>query len=196
MIIEALILYFAVLIVISCWRGPTRYRFDDSENLADRAGIAFFSDPDGLSEIRDGYILARSPNGGTLGLFTPISLRGIEVLQVQFELVSPDEYAGREIHIDLLGEEYDSDEQECFYHLVSGTQFFKCELPVGENAPEEAVFRIFCLEPVEFELRDLRLYCGSMMPKVQTGHWVTVVLAGVLLMVTWGARVLSRKKRA
>jgi len=192
-IAETLMLYFTVLIVISCWRGPARYRIDDNTNIADLNGITLFSDPDGLSEIRDGVVLARSPNGGTFGLYVPISLSGIEVLQARFELKCPEEYADRDIHIDLMGENYDSDEQESILHLVGGTQFFEYEFPVGENAPDEAMFRVFCLDPVEFELRGLCLYYGHSAPKVQASHWVAVIIAGALLLVTCIVRVLSRK---
>lgn len=195
-IVELLILYFAVLVVISCWRGPNRYGFDQNDDLLTQTELTLLSDPDGVSNIQEGKVYAHNPSGGVFVVGAQISLRDIDLIRVRFQLECPDGCAGREIHVDLMGEDYDSDEQESVYCLVRGSQEFTCDLPVGDQAPDQAVFRVFCLEPVEFELSGLSLLPGRAVPKVQTGHWAALAAAAALLAITLIIGYAMRRKTA
>lgn len=193
-IAELLVLYFSLLIVISCWRGPIRYRFDPNDDLLAQTELTLLSDPDGMSSIQKEKVSVHNQSGGVFVVGAPIILSGTEVISVQFELDCPKAYAGKEIHVDLMGDDYDSDEQECIYHLLSGKQTFTCEISVGDYAPDKAMFRVFCLEPMEFEFSGLSLLSGRLMPKVQTGHWVALAVAAALLMTTLIIGIAMRGK--
>lgn len=142
--------YFALLVLVAM--TDEAYQYESSEPLL------LYSDFTELSNAvvtDEGVLLAGAAESGVKLCAADLFLRDRTSFDVQFVADCAQEYAGTVLHVDLCGENYDTDEHEFTAVLKSGRNVISGSLQVGENAPEQAQFRIFTLDAAQFEVRDL-----------------------------------------
>ena len=152
-IVLLLLIYFTVLTMVSFMR--TTESVAVGENLIDNQKFTVLA-----AENRawaDGEGLHFNDSEATEKVFsTTISLRDCQQIQVQFTADCPAEFAGASVLlVDLWADGYDSPDQEFSVNLEAGQNEIVYRIDKGSGAPNEAKFRIFCLDPVQCDIGNL-----------------------------------------
>lgn len=172
---EAIVSYLAILVLISHIRGPVQYQRLTSQPLLATTDFIATND-EGIYEITGETIPIKNDATGVPAVYAAeLTLSGLERISVSFWIDCPETYAGTTLHVDLCGENYDSDEQEYQAVLTPGVNQLSFCIEPGENAPEQANFRIFTLEPADYTVQDLEVF--QMMPKPKVSLAMGAIVA-------------------
>lgn len=177
---EAIVCYLAILTLISHVCGPVQYQRLTAQPVLVPADFTA-TNYEGTYEITGETIPVKNDAAGAPAVYAAeLTLSGIERISVSFWLDCPETYAGTTLHVDLWGENYDSDEQEYQAVLTPGVNQFSFFLEPGENAPEQANLRIFTLEPADYAVQDLEIFQMEPKPKVSLAMGAIVaILIGI-----------------
>lgn len=137
----------------------------------------------------------RDENSGDKVFLGAISLRDVQMLQVQFAVECPENFAGEAtLHVDLQAYGYDSDEQEFTVSLHGGRNEVSGIIDKGGSAPNEAYFRVFCLDAVQCDITDLSVRRAE--ETMHSGMGACVAVAVVLSMLLLAVILTERKQNA
>lgn len=134
--------------------------------------------------------------GSEKALAAPISLESLQQIQVSFCAQCPENFAGTAVlHVDLWADGYDADDQEFTVELKAGKNEIEQVIDKGDNAPQEAYARVFCLDPVQCDISDLSV---EKMEKVEhkLGIDICVVLITILAVALLAVVAVRGKKGA
>lgn len=114
---------------------------------------------------------------GEKTLASSISLESLQQIQVNFCVQCPEDFAETSVlHVDLWADGYDTDEQEFTVELKAGKNEIEQVIDKGDNAPQEAYVRVFCLDSVQCDISDLSV---KKMEKVE--HKIGIgICAGII----------------
>ena len=140
-IVLFLLLYFTLLAMISFMRSTECVAV--GENLIDNQSFTVRAIEN--RAWADGEGLHFEDSEPTEKVFsTAISLQDLQQIQVQFTADCPAEFAGEAVLVvDLWAEGYDRPEQEFAVNLEAGQNEIVHMIDKGNDAPNEAQFRIF-----------------------------------------------------
>lgn len=150
MLVSGVAAYFALLALAVMTDEEHRYKASEPLLL-----YSDFTDVSNVAVTDDSLIFDGAAESGVKLCTADLSLRDRASFDIQFVADCAEEYAGAVLHVDLCGENYDTDAQEFTTVLNAGKNLISCTLRTGENAPEQAQFRIFTLDAAQFEVRDL-----------------------------------------
>ena len=143
------LIYLAILTLVSFLRS-TEIKVI-GENLVNYQDFHAAGPEEGTAWIDDTGLHIRDAGTGAKVFSTEISLRDLQMIQAEFEVECPESFSGEALlHVDLFAEGYDTDEQEFTVSLHAGKNEASGIIDKGADAPDEAMLRIFCLEPVEW----------------------------------------------
>lgn len=189
-IVLLLLIYFTVLTMVSFMR--TTESVAVGENLIDNQKFTVLA-----AENRawsDGEGLHFNDSEATEKVFsTTISLRDCQQIQVQFTADCPAEFAGASVLlVDLWADGYDSPDQEFSVNLEAGQNEIVRIIDKGSSAPGEALFRIFCLDPVQCDIGNLSVQKVEEIP--HSGIGACAVTAAVLVVLLLAVILTGREK--
>ena len=194
-IVELIVFYFSLLNVISHARGPVPYQIDTSQPVVQIEDFVPMTEM-GVDATETALSFYNAVEGSAVGYQTELSLKDIEVLNIQFQLDCPDGQAGTTLFVDLYDFEsgYDNPEQEKQIVLQEGLNQIQFDLNKGEQAPGTAYLRLFTLNVVDYQIEQLQIYEKMALPKVSTPMWVAVVVMGIVLLGTIGYKMVKLKE--
>ena len=191
LIVEMIGCYMAVLTMVRYWRGPVQYQaITDLPLLKTSDFIADNGEVKGTSEV---LLMQNNQAGNAVSYYAYLSLRELESIYVQFVVDCPAEYAGNVLHVDLLGDNYDNDEQEYQLTLDAGINEAALFLDPGENPPEDVMLRFFTLDMAEYAVENLQVCAGEALPKVSMSMVGVVVLLFALCGITMAMLFIKSK---
>lgn len=190
----ALLLYFALLTLISFGRAPAEGKalgesLVKNENFEVEAQESrAWADADGLHF---------SDSEETTKVFSNvIALRGFQQIMVSFRVNCPEEWDGNAtLHVDLCAEGYDTDEQEFTVELTAGENKITRIINKGNNAPDEAQFRIFCLDAVQCDVSDLTVQVFAEVTHEEGMVCAAVVVILLLLLLLAVLKVIVNEEK-
>lgn len=192
-IVLILVIYFTLLTAVSFAR--TNQTAAVEENLIDYQEFTVQAD-ENKAWVAEGSLNFRDESSGAKVFAAPISLQDFQQIQVQFSVDCPEEWTGpATLYIDLYAEGYDDPAQELLVELCAGQTEISRIIDKGSNAPNEAQFRIFCLDPVECKISGL-----SVQKMAQVSHYrgqiiciilVAIFAAMMLIVLNMGADKLK-----
>lgn len=192
--IGIVVFYLALLMYITSTEPSNQYKL--SENLLKYTDFTITAG-EGDVQVREDALAFIGGSAGDKVCAANISLAEIEQLYVEFTINSLEHTAGTTMHVDLCAADYDSDEQEFIAIIQTGDNTISGILTPGPNAPEEAQFRIFTLDPAGYDVRNLNV---QNMTAVDNSIWVVMSSAlmglGALLCVYALLCRQSNKKRS
>lgn len=175
-----ILIYFTLLTLISFSRSTEIKVL--SENLVNNQDFLATGPKEGNAWVDDTGLHIRDVESGAKVFSNAISLRDIQQLQVSFKVECPEDFGGEAtLHVDLFADGYDTDEQEFTVSLRAGTNEISGTIDKGDNAPEEAQLRIFCLDAVECDISNLGVLAVKEIP--HGGKNSCVILAAGLFAI-------------
>ncbi len=189
-IVLFLLIYFTVLTMISFMRSTELVAV--GENLIGNQTFTVWA-----AENRawaDGEGLHFKDSEPTEKVFsTAISLQDLQQIQVQFTANCPEEVAGAAaLVVDLWADGYDNPEQEFSVNLEAGQNEIVYRIDKGSGAPNEAQFRIFCLDPVQCDIGNLSVQKVEEIP--HSGIGVCAITAAILMVLLLAVVLTGREK--
>lgn len=195
MISLALMIYFTVLTMVSFVR--TTEPVAAGENLADYRDVAVLGGQD-KAWVDDSGVHFRDSEGTEKVLSAALMLQDLQQIQVRFTAECPPGFEGTAVlHVDLYAEGYDAAEQEFVVELKAGQNEVSQIIDKGTNAPPQAQFRMFCLDPVQCDISSLSVQQMKEVTHSGIGicAMVAVVLVILLLMVDLTERMKNTNKQ-
>lgn len=191
-IVLALSIYFTLLTLISLTKA-SEYAAT-GENLVSCEGFSIWAG-EGMAWADHTGLHFRDEQGSEKAFAALIPLNHLQQLQVCFNAFCPEELAGTAIlHVDLYADGYDADEQEFVIELKAGQNEVTQVIDKGGSAPNEAYFRVFCLDAVQCDITDLNVQSLEEVPhsfeKISCTV-LAVLLTAILIMVA----AVGRKNR-
>ena len=178
----AVVLYFWCLVILSHIVSPENYQVTDRrENFLTYEDFSvmygneeLLIEPDALIFIGD------DANSKVFG--AEVTFDDLKYIDVSFNLICPQRYAGNVLYVDLFADGYDNAEQDFSITLQEGLNTFHQVIDKGENAPASAYLRIFTLEGADYWITDLTVNAESE-PASNFPLAVHLVLFGISMLV-------------
>lgn len=194
LVLEGIVLYFALLNIVSHARGPIPYQTDTSHPIIQIQNFKPMTEM-GVDTTEVTLPIYNAKDGEPAGYTGEVSLKDLECLSIRFKLEVPAQFAGNTLIVDLYDyeSEYDNPEQESHVVLQEGVNDISIELLTGNNAPDTGELRLFTVNPADYQITDLEVFQKTAMPKV-TAPMIAAALAAGLL---WSGTILysfMRKK--
>ena len=182
LIFEAVVCYMALLNIVSHARGPQNYGVLTDTPLV---SVSDFTGFDG-GGTEQGLLLENQSPGTAVGYQADLTLSGLYSIVISFSVSCPAEYAGGVLIVDLYNYEsgYDRPEQEYQLVLQEGDNEAAFSLNPGENAPENALLRIFTVDAAGYEVSELQVYQEQPLPKVTDAMVVVTAVLAVITVAT------------
>lgn len=191
-IVLALSIYFTLLTLISLTKA-SEYAAT-GENLVSCEGFSIWAG-EGMAWADQTGLYFRDEQGSEKVFAALIPLNHLQQLQVRFNAFCPEELAGTAIlHVDLCADGYDADEQEFVIELKAGQNEVKQVIDKGGSAPDEAYFRVFCLDAVQCDITDLSVRRAE--ETMHSGTWFCVIVAVALAILLLVVTQTGRKQNA
>lgn len=194
-IVLIICIYFALLSLVSFVRASkenavVREHLVRNENFIVEAG-------DGRAWVDTDGLHFNDLESTEKKFSAPISLKEFQQIQVEFFVDCPQAFTRSAVlHVDLCTDGYDSDEQEFIVELKKGQNKITKVIDKGSSAPEEAQFRIFCLDAVQCDISNLNVQAIEEI--AYTGEItcaVAVVVLLLLLLLTVGIITKDSSKK-
>ena len=191
-IVEAIVLYIALLNVISHVRGPIPYSADTQSSLAQIEEFEPMFDMDSVVE-KEKLPFQNTTEGAVVGYAAWLSLKDLNQVQVSFVVDCPSKCVGQTLVIDLynLEEGYDSDEQETRIILEAGLNKINVQLAPGETHPPKAQLRIFTTNAASYSIEELSV--NKLVPLERVTP-IMVIVPVFLALVLCGTIVFQIKR--
>lgn len=191
-IVEVIVCYMAILTVISYARSPERWRPVDPPALESGAFTSFAGETAGGNGPLP---MENGSDGQAVGYQAEVDLGGMGTLQVSLKVECPPRAAGGTLHVDLYNHEawYDDLTQESQVVLQAGINELTLSLDPGQSPPDQALVRLFTLDPAGYQLEDVTVRRMERMPKIPGSVWVGLAVCLALPLVTLAAWAISEK---
>lgn len=185
MICELILCYMAILAMISHIRAPQPYETIMKTSLLE---INDFESFDGSAVIGQTMTIKNGAEEQLVGYQAPLQLVGLERIRIMFQidcdiLAEGDNLLSVDLYEAKSG--YDFAEQENVLHLKEGINEISVNLPIGENAPDTAMLRLFTLDQADWTIHSFHVYEEVPEPKVTPA----LIITPVALLTVFGITV-------
>lgn len=175
MICELILCYMAILVMISHIRAPQPYETIMQTSLLEMNDFESF---DGFTVIDQTMTIKNGAEDQLVGYQAPLQLAGLERIRIMFQIDCDILAEGDNLlSVDLYEAEsgYDYAEQENVLRLQEGINEISVSLPIGENAPDAAMLRLFTLDQADWTIHSFHVYEEVPAPKVTPAMIITPI---------------------
>lgn len=186
-----LIIYFLILTAVSYVKSTDQKAV--GESLVSYQDFMLWAKEGRAWVDEAGLHFNDSENTGKV-FYSAISLKDLQQIQVHLIVDCPAEYAEKTaLQVDLYADGYDNPEQEFSIELKAGENDIIQVIDKGNQAPDEAQFRIYCLEAVHCDVRNLSVQkIGEVSYQERIGVCIVVLVVLAILLI--GVIALGKEK--